>query len=159
MAKNASKSSSRSIRVAGGKRREDRRAVTRRSGTSVQQRDETAIATATDEPSKALLQPHRRRRNHVVLEAVEPARFERANARHDERIAGRGKRQTVDDHARERVADDVDAFPKRRGRKEHGATACAGTSRAGAERGSSPCSRTGKASRSRNNPWTSRSRA
>ena len=54
-----------------------------------------------------------------MLEAVEAARFERANTRHDERIARRWERQPVDDHARERIADDVDALPEGSGCEEH----------------------------------------
>src|SRR5579863_8597052 len=100
-------------------RRENRLAVARRRGATIEQGDETAIAGTADEPPKALFQTNRRSWNHVVLEAVESARFECPHACHYERVARRRKRQPVDDDAREGVADDVNALPKGRGGEEH----------------------------------------
>src|SRR5580692_7090320 len=105
-------------------RREDPGAVARRYGAPVEQRHQAPVAAAANQTPETLFETDGGGRNHVVLEAVETAGLERANPRHNQRVARRRKGKPVDDHTRKRIADDVDSLPERSGCKQH----CAGRS-------------------------------
>ena len=59
-------------------------------------------------------------RHLVVVERVAAVGDDRLDARRGDRIARRGERQLVDDHAAQLLADHVHALPERRGRQQHG---------------------------------------
>src|SRR5215471_10212344 len=74
----------------------------------------------TNQPAEPLLQRKNRERHLILVERLATTSADRVDARRGDRIAWGGKRQFVDDDAAQRVADDVDALPEARRRKEDG---------------------------------------
>ena len=72
-----------------------------------------------NEASEPLLQGEDRERNLIFAERRTAAGVDRLDACRRDWIARRRERQLVDDHATERIADDVDALPEARGREQH----------------------------------------
>ena len=66
----------------------------------------------TNQPAEPLLQSKDRERHLVFAERLAAARTNGVDARSRDRIAWRRERQLVDNHAAQRVADDVDALPE-----------------------------------------------
>src|SRR5262245_64071585 len=72
-----------------------------------------------DEPAQPLLEGEDGEGDLVLAERVAASRADGVDAGRRDRIAGRGERQLVDDHATERLADDVDALPEARRGEQH----------------------------------------
>ena len=102
-----------------GQRLHDPLAVGFRLQPAIEDAHEPAVRATADEPAETLLQPDDRGRHHERVERIEAGFLKQRRARGDDRIVRRRERQAVDDDARQRVADDVDAFPKRGGREQY----------------------------------------
>src|ERR1017187_9713453 len=94
--------------------------VTLARDARVEQHQHTAIFKRTDEPAEALLQGEDGGGDLVVEERLATGFFNCLHARLDDRVAGYGKRQPVNDDATERLALHIDALPEAGSSKEHG---------------------------------------
>ncbi len=104
---------------AGGNESRKRRPYAHGAQPWVEDGQDAAIGAMADEPPESLQHREDRQRHLVVLEGVAALGVDRLDARGRNRIARRGERQLVDDHAAQLFADDIDPLPERRGRKQH----------------------------------------
>src|SRR5436190_1619940 len=93
-------------------RRDEATAVPFGAQTRIEHGEDSAIAAVSNQSTKPLLQREDRQRHLIFVERLPAARANRIDPRAGDRIARRGERQFVDDHATQRFADDVDALPE-----------------------------------------------
>ena len=82
--------------------------------------DDAEIVEVADQAADALLQGQHGLRQLILEEWVAAAPANALEARLEQRIIGRGKRQLVDGDDGERIALHVDALPKAAGGQQHG---------------------------------------
>jgi hypothetical protein len=73
----------------------------------------TTVGSRPDEPAKPLFEGNCGLGNLIVEESAASAILDRFDTRLENRIAGYGKRETVDNHAAQLLALNVDALPER----------------------------------------------
>jgi hypothetical protein len=118
-------------------RRQEPPPVPHRPQARIEDREHTAIVPVTDEAAQALQQRKDGQRHLVLAERIAALHVQRFHPCGGHRIAGRGERQLVDDHAAQRVADDVDALPEARGREQDRVRRHAELGKQGRSRGAS----------------------
>ena len=102
-----------------GQRRQKPPAVALGPEPGIEDGQDAPIAAVADQAAEALPQRQNRQRHLVLVERLAAAGADGLDARGHHRIAGRRKRQLVDDHAAQRFADDVHALPEaRRGEQD-----------------------------------------
>src|SRR5487761_2007161 len=99
---------------------EKRAPVGFRADARIADHDDAEILEVADQPARTLFQRQYRLRQLVFHEPVAAAAPDALEAGREQRIIGRRERQLVDRDDRQRLALDVDAFPKAPRREQHG---------------------------------------
>src|SRR3954465_13429831 len=84
----------------------------------VEHRQYPAVAAVAYQPAKALLEGKNRQRHLIFAEWLATAGADPRDSCGKHRIAGRGKRQLVDDDAAQRVAHHIHSLPEARRREQ-----------------------------------------